>query len=301
MIERHNPVVTVLTATYNRRYRLPALYESLCSQTNRDFQWLIIDDGSSDDTRAYIESLPQGEFLIEYYWKENGGKHTALNYAHPYIKGELVFMVDSDDYLEADAIEKIILRWNKYKDNSKIGVLSFRKRTVDGKPLSTTVDEPYIEDDITYRVNHNISGDRSEVIRTDLFVKYPLPEFKNEKFMGEGWLFRQIANEHKTVYLNSAIYVCDYLEGGLSKNGRLLRMKCPYGMMENCKSFFVPSVRWAVQTKEMLAFGVYGLCAGLSLRGILQASGRPVRQLLIMPESYFLFCYWSKKYGFKRS
>lgn len=298
-----NYKVTILTATYNRRKYLSKLFESLCQQTNQDFQWLIIDDGSFDNTEQYIHSLIENgqKFMIEYHKKVNGGKHTALNYSHPYIKGELVFMVDSDDFLVNDAVEKIVNEWHKYKSQCFIGVLSFRKQINGSKPLSALVKEPYIEDDITFRVNHHIVGDRCEVIRSDLFKKYPFPEFPNERFMGEGWLFRNIAYEHKTVYLNSPIYICEYLESGLSQNGRLLRMECPYGMMENCKSFFVPMVNWKVQLKEMIGFGVYGLCAGLNISKIASLSGRKLRQTLIMPISSVLFIFWSIKYGFKRS
>lgn len=292
--------VTILTATYNRKDNLPVLYQSLCRQTSKDFQWLIIDDGSIDNTEEYVKSFIVGsDFTIEYHKKENGGKHTALNFSHPYIKGDLVFMVDSDDYLEDVAVKRIIDEWSQYQERSDIGVLSFRKRMKTGKMLSSEVAAPYIEDDITYRINHNVCGDRCEVIRSDLFVRYPLPEFKNEKFMGEGWLFRKIADQHKTVYLNDALYICDYLEDGLSKNGRLLRMKCPYGMMENCKSYFVPRVRNIIQAKQMVAFWVYGLCAGLSQKTILQKSERANKMILFYPFGVLLYLYWKKKYGFE--
>lgn len=292
-------IVTILTATYNRCNTLPMLYQSLCMQTDKSFQWLIIDDGSCDDTEKYINSIPDSGFRIDYKKKKNGGKHTALNYSHPFIIGELVFFVDSDDSLEEDAVESIITQWTKYHNCADIGVLSFRKKTVSGKNLSSTVVEPLIQDDITYRVNNRISGDRSEVIRTDLFLRYPFPEFSGERFMGEGWLFRHIAYDYKTVYLNRTIYVCDYLDGGLSKSGRLLRMKCPYGMMENSKSFFVPQVSTAVQIKQAIAFGIYGLCAGLSMRDIANRSGRPWRQIALMPISLAVYHYWCNKYDFK--
>lgn len=294
-----NYTVTVLTATYNRRQNLTKLYESLCRQTNKDFQWLIIDDGSSDDTKQYIESLPQNGFLIEYHKKINGGKHTALNYSHLFIKGQLVFMVDSDDFIIDTAIEKINNEWINYRTRLDIGVLSFRKQIINGKVLSAEVHEPFIDDDISYRVNNNINGDRCEVIRSDLFKKYPLPEFDGEKFMGEGWLFRNIAYNYKTVYLNEALYICEYLENGLSKNGRLLRMKCPYGMMENCKSFFVPQVCKKQQIKQTIAFWTYGFCAGISNKEIVKRSGKGNFIYIFFPMGKMLFLFWKKKYGFR--
>ena len=88
-------MVTILTPTYNRAKTLPKLIESLCGQTSTNFQWLVIDDGSTDDTEAYIEALKQQNlpFEWEYHKKKNGGKHTALNAAHPYIKGDVVLIL----------------------------------------------------------------------------------------------------------------------------------------------------------------------------------------------------------------
>lgn len=291
--------VTVLTATYNRRKNLPQLYKSLCKQTNMNFQWLIIDDGSTDDTEQYVKSLVPNGFFIEYHKKSNGGKHTALNYSHQFIKGKFVFMVDSDDFIIETAIEKIINMWKNYEKSTDIGVLSFRKQINNGQILSEVVQEPYVDDDISYRVNNNINGDRCEIIKSDLFKKYPLPEFRGEKFMGEGWLFRNIAYSYKTVYLNEPLYICEYLENGLSKNGRLLRMKCPYGMMENCKSFFVPQVCRKQQIKQQIAFWTYGFCADLSIKEIAKRSGKRVFFYSFFPFGRILFWVWKKKYRFE--
>ena len=96
--------LTVLTPTYNRAYTLTKVYESLAKQTKQNFQWLIIDDGSSDGTEELIMSFPKTGFELEYHKKSNGGKHTALNYSHQFIKGEMVVILDSDDYLTDDAI-----------------------------------------------------------------------------------------------------------------------------------------------------------------------------------------------------
>lgn len=291
--------LTILTATYNRQSCIKKLYDSLSRQTVKNFQWLIIDDGSIDETEENCTSFNSVEFLIEYHKKKNGGKHTALNYAHPYIKGELVFMVDSDDLLTENAVELVLQNWEVYKNNSQIGGLSFRCFSNGGKILSTKVVEPYIDDDISFRVNHNIVGDRAEVLRTDLFKKWPFPVFEEEKFMGEGWLFRHIANEYQFVYLNSPIYIREYIEGGLSANGRLLRMECPLGMMENCRSFFSKKVRCKVKLKQLLAFGTYGICAELGFFEILRRSENAFSMFFVYPFSLMLFFYWKKKFGFK--
>ena len=106
--------VTVLTPTYNRGHLLGKLYDSLCRQTDKSFQWLIIDDGSVDNTEDVVKNFCAMNVLsIEYHKKNNGGKHTALNYSHSYIKGGYVVIVDSDDYLLPCAIEEIRRAWFK--------------------------------------------------------------------------------------------------------------------------------------------------------------------------------------------
>lgn len=289
--------ITILTPTYNRCELLPKLYNSLSRQTFQKFQWLIIDDGSIDETENYIFSLQKNIFEITYCKKENGGKHTALNYSHPYIKGELVVIVDSDDFLSSKAVETIIRDWSRYSNNDEICGMSYLRQTKSGKILSSYAKEDYyIDDDIHWIINHGIEGDRCEVIRTNVLKEYPLPSFKNERFMSEGWLWQKIALNYKMVYRNEVIYICEYLEGGLTKSGRQLRMRNPHGMMENCKSFFVPQVKWKVQIKEMLLFWIYGLCAGYSYNKVAYISGRPLRMFMCMPAGIVLYKYWNKKY-----
>lgn len=224
-----------------------------------------------------------------------------MNYSHPYINGELVMIVDSDDYLDDDAIETILLDWKKYKHDKTIGMFNYMRKTSKGMLISqpnANNELYYVDDDISYRVNHGIVGDRCEVVRTDVFIKYKMPVFEGERFMGEGWLWKKIALDYKTVYVNKAFYVTEYLDGGLSKSGRLFRMKNPYGMMENCKGFMAPQVNWKTRLKEILLFGTYGYCASLSLTKIVRGSNYKFLQALMLLPSYFLFKYWSKINGF---
>ena len=288
--------LTILTPTYNRRDKLPRLYESLRIQTDQDFQWLIIDDGSVDGTEEYVLSLPNNNFQRDYYKKVNGGKHTALNFSHPYIQGELICIVDSDDYLVPEAVATIKQEWKIYK-KPQIGGMSFCKCYADGvfisKPAPT---DPFISDHIRFRINGFVSGDRCEVIRTDLFVQCQFPVFKGERFISENKLWVESAMSHQTVYLSQALYIGEYLDGGLTRSGRALRMRNPFGMMEDCKVFFIPQVRFMVQIKEMLLYWVYGFCAHLSAKQISVRSGRPLRMWLMFPFGWMLYFYWKKKY-----
>ena len=109
-------MITILTPTYNREKTLKRAYESLLAQTNKDFEWIVVDDGSSDNTKSLIEGfINESKLDIRYIYKTNGGKHTALNVGTAEAKGELLLILDSDDYLSEDAIELSYAYWEKYK------------------------------------------------------------------------------------------------------------------------------------------------------------------------------------------
>lgn len=293
-------MITILTPTYNRAKLLKPLYDSLCNQTSFDFEWLIVDDGSTDDTSEVVKTFKTDKFPIFYYYKKNGGKHTAMNFSHPYINGDLLFLVDSDDVLTNDAIETIINDWIRFGKDKNIGVLSYTIKHKNGELISQgNVGGYYIDNDIDYRVNKNVEGDRCEIVRSDIFKSIPMPTFEGERFMGEGWLWKKIALKYNTVYIDKAIYIAEYLPGGLTKSGRLFRMNNPCGMMENCKGFMIPQVCWKVRLKEVLLFGTYGFCANLSIIDIIKRSEYHILQSLMTPLSYCLFRYWSRKNGFQ--
>lgn len=292
--------VSVLTPTYNRKNTLPRLVDSLKKQTRQDFQWLVIDDGSTDETENYFDSLKNANLMFEweYHKKENGGKHTALNFAHPYIKGDVVLILDSDDYLTEDAIETLEKEWSHYMGiSSDIGIINYFKGFEDGTHLSIEhKNDFYIDDDIHYRVNHRIKGDRCEVVRADIFKRYPFPVYDGENFFSESWLWNKIAMNYKTVYRNKTIYICEYLEGGLSEGGRALRMRSPLGMMDDCRSYLNKEVCVPVRIKEMLLYWVYARCARYSVVKTMQTSGRYLGMLLTLIPGIVIYYCWRYKF-----
>lgn len=295
---KKNCIVTILTPTYNRVNTLPKLFDSLNKQTYQHFQWLVIDDGSIDETETYFKSLPDVEFEIEYYKKQNGGKHTALNAAHPYIKGEVVVIVDSDDYLLPEAVETISREWPEYATCNNICGMSYFKGFADGTHLSVeNAEDVYIDDDISYRVNNSkIKGDRCEVVRTDLFKKYPFPVFEGEKFISEDMLWNTLAMNYKTVYRNKLLYICEYLEGGLSKSGRKLRLQCGNSMMTVTKTYLINRVVLRRRIKATWLFICYAMCANKKIREIVKLSGQSFLTITQLPFGIALYLYWTKKY-----
>lgn len=211
--------ITVCTPTYNRAHLLNKLYTSLKKQNYNSFQWIIVDDGSTDDTEAIVnEFIKENNINIRYIKKKNGGKHTALNIGIDNAEGELFWIVDSDDYIIDDALKYIWNKWCELKDNKDFAGLSALKGYENKKVIGTTVNEEYIDADVlTYRYKYRVLGDKSEVYRTDILKKYKFPEYREEKFLTEAVVWNRIANDgYKIRWFNKVIYICEYLEGGLT-------------------------------------------------------------------------------------
>ena len=211
--------ITVCTPTYNRAHLQNKLYTSLKKQNYNSFQWIIVDDGSTDDTEAVVnEFIKENNINIRYIKKKNGGKHTALNIGIDNAEGELFWIVDSDDYIIDDALKYIWNKWCELKDKKDFAGLSALRGYENKKVIGTTVNEEYIDADVlTYRYKYRVLGDKSEVYRTDILKKYKFPEYREEKFLTEAVVWNRIANDgYKIRWFNKVIYICEYLEGGLT-------------------------------------------------------------------------------------
>ncbi len=221
--------ITVFTPTFNRGYLMNKLFYSLNSQTNKHFEWLIVDDGSIDQTGELVETFKeQADFEIRYFYQQNGGKHRAINHGLDLARGELFFIVDSDDSLTDDAIEKI---FNNYSgiafDNSFAGV-AFNKGFSKKRIVGETFEGTYIDCDNLHRGKHNILGDKAEVYRTDILKSIKFPEIDGENFMSEVVLWNEVARRgYKLRWFNDIIYFCDYLEDGLTKNSEKILFNNP--------------------------------------------------------------------------
>lgn len=225
--------VTVFTSIYNRAYSLPRLYESLIHQTYANFEWLIIDDGSIDDTKRLVQQWVQEQKIaIRYYHQVNGGKHRAINRGVELAHGELFFIVDSDDYLPTDSLAVLVDYYQQVKgDNMFAGVAGMRayphgERIC--KPFTTDVLDA---DSVTFRQKHKMRGDVAEAFKTEVLRKYPFPEFAGEKFVTEDVVFNEIAKTYLLRCFNVNIYICQYLEDGLSHHLRQLHRQSPQGTM----------------------------------------------------------------------
>ena len=223
--------VTVFTPTYNRAYILGDLYHSLQRQTCMDFEWLIVDDGSADDTKALIASW-QGEenpFPIRYVYQENGGKCRAINRGLKEADGRLFFTVDSDDYLTDDAIEKVI-RWDGElpKDGHFCGYVGNRGITPTQTP-NRLFPGGYLDGTALDRYDQ-VDGERAFVFYTEIHRKYLYPEFPGEKFLTEAVTWDLMAHDgYKMRFYNDIIWIWEYKDDGLTRAGYRVFLENPQG------------------------------------------------------------------------
>lgn len=224
--------VTVFTPTYNRADTLPRLFESLCRQTCLDFEWLIVDDGSTDHTASVVQHFLEQDtpFPIRYYRKENGGKHTAINLGVQNAHGLLFFFVDSDDLLKENAVELLIKWEHTIKDRTQFAGVSGNKGDLDGNLLGQTFDGEMIDATNLERESLQILGDKAEAYYTDVLRRYPFPVFEGERFMAEGVVFDRIgAAGLKIRWVNIVIYLVEQRQDGLIAQGNNRFANSPRG------------------------------------------------------------------------
>ena len=289
------PALSIITPTYNRAAYLERCFHSLEAQTNHDFEWILVDDGSTDDTADIVKAFRSEEFAIQFIQKENGGKHTALNAAHPYINGRYVLILDSDDHLTGTAVQTVLDAWNRFDQDQEVGIITFLKGTDAEHPLCEASEYGVPVDIMRYRRIRHIRTDCCEAIRTELFKQYPFPVFAGERFLSETALWDRVSFTHKCIYQPDVIYLCEYLEGGLTKSGRTMRLRNPKGGMFTAdlrmdrKNFFKDRV------KNGLLYTCYGKCAGISMKELIRSSRSPLLVAVCMPGGWFLQRYWTRQ------
>lgn len=224
--------VTIFTPTYNRGYLLNRLYESLTIQSNKDFEWLIIDDGSTDNTLKLVNDWISKEtnFEIKYVKISNGGKHRAINYGTEIARGKLFCIVDSDDYLVNTAIEQIIYWESTIADKGSFAGVAGNKGYDENTIIGGTFSEKYIDGTSLERQKLNIFGDKAEVFYTHLLRYYKFPEIDGENFMTENVVWNHIAFDgFRLRWFNEIIYIAQYGEDGLTYNMPAIVFHNPIG------------------------------------------------------------------------
>lgn len=225
-------MVTILTPVYNRKDTMSRLYTSLLMQTNYDFEWLVVDDGSTDGVGELIYKWgARAPFPIRFYRQENRGKHCAVNKGVELAHGDTLIGVDSDDWLLENAVQLIHDWWESVSESGDyIGVaglcINSKREIIGGRPAF----KEYVDATNLQRGEYGLLGDKAEAYKTSILRKYPFPEFEKEKFITEAVVLDQIAYDGwKLRYFNQPIKVIEYRCDGLTKQGKNLFIRNPKG------------------------------------------------------------------------
>lgn len=225
-------LITIFTPTYNRAYLLVNLWESLCRQSNLNFIWLIVDDGSTDETRQMInEWKTKAPFEITYVYQSNGGKHTAHNKGVDLCKTPLFMCVDSDDTLTANAIDLIYSYWRKSSTEENIVGWCTRRGDFNGKPVrdrNWPQNEPQISCIDLFERN-NFRGETALIWKTNYLKRHCFPVIVGENFITEFVLYYQLSFHAKLQLKNDIFYLFAYQTDGYTKQGIKLKVNNPVG------------------------------------------------------------------------
>lgn len=228
-------LITVFTPTYNRSKTLIRLCNSLKKQTYCNFEWIIINDGSTDNTDEIVNHILNSEmdFNVVYKKVKNGGKHRAINSGIKLAKGELFFIVDSDDWLPENSLETIVKFYNQIRFDKKYAGVAGCKYDSMSNLSGTTFSGEYVDATSLERKKYNIKGEKAEVFRTEIIKKYPFPEYQGETFISEAIVWDKIAFDGYLLrWFNENVYIFEYQKDGITNNLRENYAKNPKGYLD---------------------------------------------------------------------
>lgn len=211
--------LTIFTPTFNRGYILHRCYESLKRQTSKDFVWLIIDDGSTDNTKELVDKwIEENEVEIQYHWQENQGMHGAHNTAYELMETELNVCLDSDDYMPDDAVKKINDFWNKFGSDEVSGIIALDSYT-NGQVIGSKLPQELKTSTLfNLYYKYGLTGDKKVIYRTKLTKDFPYPIFKGERYVGLAYKYYMLDREYEMLLMNEIVCCVEYLPDGSSMN-----------------------------------------------------------------------------------
>lgn len=287
--------LTIFTPTYNRAYCLTNCYESLKRQTCKDFVWLIIDDGSSDNTKELVDNwITEKHIKIMYHWQQNQGMHGAHNTAYEMINTELNVCIDSDDYMPDDAVEKILSFWSSYGNDQVSGIIGLDLYT-NGQIIGSKLPENLKYSTLFDLYNiHGITGDKKLVYRTELTKKYPYPIFKNEKYVGLAYKYYMLDQRYEMLLMNEALCYVEYMADGSSMNMLNQYRRNPEGFAFYRKELMkLPFTNRLFKYRQAIHYVSSSFIA--RNRRFIQESPCKTLTLFAIPLGIMLYCYITTK------
>lgn len=287
--------LTIFTPAYNRAHTLLRTYESLLQQDCKEFIWLIIDDGSTDNTAELVKSWQSKEngFEIRYIYKENGGMHTAHNTAYENIDTELNTCIDSDDKLAPGAVRMILDKWERVWDQGYAGIIGL-DADFDNNVIGKGFPEGMTETTVIGYYSAGGSGDKKLVYRTDIINQYPAyPVFEGEKYVALSYKYRLIDQKYKMAVLDEVLCNVEYQPDGSSGTMWKQYLRNPKGF-----AFWRKVCMQYPESKKRLLVDCIHYCSSSQIahnRNYIQESPRKLLTVLCTPVGWAFTAYIRRK------
>lgn len=277
--------ITVFTPTYNRAYCLIKLYESLLKQKYTNFEWIIVDDGSIDNTKEIVNSwINESKIDIKYIYQANSGKQMAYNKGIQNAQGELFICIDSDDYYLKDAFEFINIQWNLIKNNKKFAGMGFLSSYDNGNIIGSEFPKQIIDcSHLDIYTKYKVTGDKGLAFRTSILKQFKFPKIENEKFINEALLYNRISNQYIMRYINKVIEIKEYQRDGLTSNFNKVLLDNPKGMILYLNELTVSKVRFRSKFKAAIEYIQWNKYINKSLKDIIFEAYSPVLVIFAYP------------------
>lgn len=289
--------ITIFTTTYNRDHLLSRVYSSLCRQTCKEFEWLIIDDGSTDNTEEFVNNwIKERKINIRYIAKENGGVHTARNLAYNSINTELCFQVDSDDWLVDNAVEIVLGIWSEYGNDELSGIVAlckFESGEVIGSELPKILTVPFRQLNTKYKV----TGDKCYIFRNEVMKNIPdYPVFEGENRVPIAWKYSQIPDEKEILILNKTLCIVEYQPEGISAGIRKQYFTNSKGMAAGYEMVLRNSYGIKQLINSSIKYSTFSIIA--KNKNFIRVSPKPLTTTLLLPLGlagyFYIMIRWGK-------
>ena len=280
--------LTIFRPAYNRAHTIGRTYDSLCRQTCKDFEWLIIDDGSSDNTRELVEGwMTENKIPIRYIYQENQGMHGAHNTAYKNIQTELNTCIDSDDWMPDDAVEKIVSFWKENGSERYAGIIGL-DIDMNGKLISVPFPDSMKSTTLVDYEQTIGYGDTKMVLRTDVVNQYPpYPRFEGERYFSLGYLYLLIDQDYECLTLNEPLVVVDYQVDGSSMGMWRQYWNNPQGFAFLRKEHMRLYRRWNFRWRSSIHYAAH--CFRMRKYGKLLETSMPVSSFFMIPFGFLLY------------
>ena len=283
-------VFTVSTQTFNRRRSLPRVYSSLNAQTYRDFEWVIVDDGSTDGTEELVTGWQRAaDFPIRYFYQQNRGKHVGFNRSVREAHGELLLSFDSDDSCVPNALERFKFHWDSIPDKEAYSTVSALCMDERGNPIG----KPYpgnITDASSFTLQYRLrSSERWGINRTDVLRKYPFPELDGERFVPEALVWNRLALRYKARFVNEKLRIYQPASNGLISSLRKVRAESPQGLKLYYRELSSMPLPLKERTKALINYSRLSFHAHTPMETLLGESGHRVLAASLLPAGYLAY------------